>query len=105
MRKAKIDLEDTCYDCRVKVGETHDYGCDWEECPFCGRQLLSCDCIYDKLGLRDYKKYGEKFDGLPKKIYENGPTKKQEEMFLKMLKEKGRILFGSEKRFDLCSVR
>lgn len=33
-----------CPDCNVKVGEFHHPGCDIEECPRCGRQLLSCDC-------------------------------------------------------------
>ncbi len=34
----------TCHDCGAKEGEIHMWGCDMEECPFCGGQLISCDC-------------------------------------------------------------
>lgn len=33
-----------CPDCNVVTGACHHPGCDWEECPRCGRQLISCDC-------------------------------------------------------------
>ena len=36
-----------CGDCAVEEGEIHWYGCDMEVCPFCGYQLLSCDCMCD----------------------------------------------------------
>ena len=35
---------DICGDCGVKQGQIHDYGCDLEECPQCGEQLISCRC-------------------------------------------------------------
>lgn len=38
------DPTGTCHDCGVRVGEVHHPGCDWEECPICDRQLLSCEC-------------------------------------------------------------
>jgi hypothetical protein len=36
-----------CHDCRVLKGEFHVVGCDGEECPVCGSQLLSCDCPFE----------------------------------------------------------
>lgn len=33
-----------CGDCNVKAGKIHHPGCDQEECPNCGGQLISCDC-------------------------------------------------------------
>lgn len=33
-----------CGDCAVRTGQLHVPGCDIEECPRCGRQLISCDC-------------------------------------------------------------
>lgn len=31
-----------CPDCQVEQGEEHEYGCDVEQCPLCGQQLLGC---------------------------------------------------------------
>ncbi|MBO4633113.1 MAG: hypothetical protein J5858_14435 [Lentisphaeria bacterium] len=31
-----------CHDCGAAEGEYHKPGCDWETCPVCGHQLLSC---------------------------------------------------------------
>jgi rRNA maturation endonuclease Nob1 len=36
-----------CHDCRVLKKEFHVPGCDGEECPVCGGQLLSCNCPFD----------------------------------------------------------
>lgn len=33
-----------CHDCGAWEGQIHHWGCDMEECPKCGRQLISCDC-------------------------------------------------------------
>jgi hypothetical protein len=33
-----------CSDCNVVGGAYHHPCCDWEECPRCHRQLISCDC-------------------------------------------------------------
>ena len=32
----------SCPDCGVVVGKLHDTYCDFEECPICHKQLLSC---------------------------------------------------------------
>ena len=33
-----------CRDCFVIKGQIHVFGCDVEECPFCGEQVWSCSC-------------------------------------------------------------
>lgn len=38
------DEEGRCHDCNVAYGGYHHPGCDWERCPFCGGQLISCNC-------------------------------------------------------------
>lgn len=42
-----------CHDCGAKKGKYHHPGCDVEECPSCGRQLIGCDCqlVEDSDGL------------------------------------------------------
>lgn len=37
-------LDKRCPDCNANVGEYHHYGCDMEDCPRCGQQLIICDC-------------------------------------------------------------
>lgn len=37
--------EERCHDCGVIAGGIHHPGCDWEECPKCRRQLISCGCL------------------------------------------------------------
>lgn len=38
-----------CPDCGVLKGDFHVPSCDVEECPVCGRQLISCDCQFEDL--------------------------------------------------------
>jgi len=33
-----------CHDCYALPGHYHHFGCDWEECPRCHDQAISCDC-------------------------------------------------------------
>ena len=39
---------DRCTDCGVRPGRFHHLGCDWQECPVCFGQLLSCGCRFDE---------------------------------------------------------
>jgi hypothetical protein len=78
----KTGLRHVCGDCGVLEGEYHEPGCDMERCPFCGRQLVSCDCAYKKLGI----------DVSPgTRAYKHGLTVKQDREWGQVLKEKGRI--------------
>ena len=36
-----------CGDCGVTKGGYHHPGCDMEDCPKCGGQLISCGCKYE----------------------------------------------------------
>jgi len=35
---------DICYDCNVRKGQYHHFGCEMERCPSCLGQLFCCDC-------------------------------------------------------------
>jgi hypothetical protein len=39
------DPDARCHDCGVLVGGFHHEFCDYEECPRCHGQRLSCDCL------------------------------------------------------------
>jgi hypothetical protein len=39
------DPSSRCHDCNVSGGGYHHPGCDMEECPRCGGQLISCGCL------------------------------------------------------------
>lgn len=43
--------EDICPACHAVAGEYHELGCPVEICPWCGGQLIHCDCRFEKLGL------------------------------------------------------
>lgn len=51
-----------CHDCGVEPGEFHLPGCDTEQCPKCGRQIITCSCFieYDENGNSFFN--DEKFD-------------------------------------------
>ena len=72
----------TCHDCGVKEGQLHLPGCDMERCPFCGYQLISCGCVYKKLGI----------DCSPGTwVYSHGLTDEQCREWDKLLRAKGLI--------------
>ncbi len=37
----------SCHDCGVTLGRYHHPGCDAEECPACGGQLIGCACVVE----------------------------------------------------------
>lgn len=80
-----------CHDCGALEGQVHQPGCDMEVCPFCGRQLITCNCAYNFLGILDTKKYGPETSFLPPEIFENGLTEEQIERWNQILIEKGLI--------------
>ena len=74
----------TCHDCGTKEGQLHILGCDMERCPFCGNQLISCQCVYKKL----------RIDVSPGAwAYSHGLTDAQQKDWEKLLGDKGRIPF------------
>jgi hypothetical protein len=85
----------TCNDCGAKEGELHHLGCDMERCPFCGHQLLSCHCMYEKLNLIDSSKYSYDTGFLPPEIYYNGVTNELYERWADILNTKGRVPYIS----------
>lgn len=96
MRKNKTShsrARATCGDCGVQEGELHHLGCDMERCPFCGLQLISCDCCYEQLGLFDAAMYDASTSHLPPEIYHDGLSDRQAEQWEAMLHAKGRIPF------------
>jgi len=80
--KVDINYRFTCHDCGVREGQIHKLNCDMESCPFCGNQLMSCDCCYEKLKL-------DCSEGTW--TYENGLTDKEEAQWLDMLTRRGRV--------------
>lgn len=52
-----------CGDCGIARGGLHHPGCDLQDCPVCGRQLLSCGCGFDEEGFeQDGDDLDDEFD-------------------------------------------
>jgi hypothetical protein len=77
----QVDGE-VCPICHVSIGECHELGCPVEICPWCGGQLINCNCRFDKLGL----------DFLT--------TEEELCRFEEMLEAQGRIAYAPEQRPD-----
>ena len=69
-----------CPACHAVVGEVHELGCPLEICPWCGGQLIHCDCRFEQMGL----------DGLT--------SEAELDQFEALLEERGRIPFSPEQR-------
>lgn len=87
-RKREV-LPRQCGACGAEEGQLHDLYCDMERCPFCGGQLMSCDCMYKEVGFV-IDPYHETA-GLPVEIYANGLTGDLYEKWLVILNKKGRV--------------
>ena len=75
----QVDAE-ICPACHAESGENHELGCPVELCPWCGGQLVHCDCRFEKLGL----------DAIT--------TEAELAQFEVLLEERGRIPYSPEQR-------
>jgi len=76
-----------CPDCGCEEGQLHEIFCTKERCPFCGAQLVSCDCISKVLNLTP-----EEQEALDEYIDDSvDPLKSVNERWVEALNEKGRI--------------
>lgn len=82
-----------CGGCGVHEGEMHIIGCELERCPFCGCQLLTCRCKYDRLGLVNEDRFTAETNYLPPEIYSEGIQGELWERWLGILYAKGRYPF------------
>lgn len=70
-REGDIPLRDLgCSDCGAERGEFHHPGCDHEECPSCGAQLLTCNCSV--LGHRIEDEEKPRFDQWGRQLLHGG---------------------------------
>lgn len=75
----RIDI-DTCPSCHAATGEEHELGCPVELCPWCGGQLIHCECRFTQLGLEELT------------------TEEDIVRFEAILREKGRLVYSPEQR-------
>ncbi len=71
---------DICPACHSASGELHELGCPVEICPWCGGQLVHCNCRFEQLGL----------DALT--------TEEELVRFEELLEMRGRIPYSEEQR-------
>lgn len=58
-----------CHDCGVAKGQIHVFGCDVEECPVCGDQLISCGHFSEYFPESQRSIYNSEYDLPAKKEY------------------------------------
>lgn len=93
-----------CHDCETEEGRLHNFGCDMERCPFCGGQLISCGCMYVRLGYAFNR--DKKFSGLPEEVYRDGVTEEENLKWLATITKKGRVPWVDIPQFCvLCGER
>jgi len=71
---------DTCPACHAITGEEHELGCPVEICPWCGGQLVHCECRFAQLD------------------QEEMTTDQDLIRFEEVLQEKGRLVYTPEQR-------
>ena len=70
----------TCPACHAAIGEEHELGCPVEICPWCGGQLIHCECRFAQLDLEELT------------------TEQDLLRFEEVLREKGRLVYSPEQR-------
>lgn len=86
-----------CHDCGALEGARHVPGCDMERCPFCGGQLITCDCADRHFYPETYSDLPPghpdrpEFAGLPKDVYERGLRPEQRDEWERLLERKGYV--------------
>lgn len=91
--KKKIKRIARCGACGTYEGHYHTPSCDMEICPFCGSQLIGCDCCYTKLGLYNVEKNGTEYCGLSHEVFSHGLNEKQQKRWGEIRFKKGLIPF------------
>lgn len=68
-----------CPACQSATGELHELGCPVEICPWCGGQLIHCDCRFEQLGVDEM-------------------SERDLLRFEALLEEQGRVAYAPEQR-------
>ena len=71
---------DTCPACHAATGEEHELGCPVEICPWCGGQLIHCECRFARIDVEELE------------------TEQDLLRLEEVLQEKGRIVYTPEQR-------
>ena len=71
---------DTCPSCHAITGEEHELGCSVEICPWCGGQLIHCECRFIQLDQEEIE------------------TDQDLVRFEEILQQKGRLVYTPEQR-------
>jgi hypothetical protein len=104
-------LEEHPCSCGAKISETHQMGCEAEECPFCHKLVWKCMCPYKHLNLgrggrsaKEWKKLGKDYGAqvnqhfIEKNI--RPLTAEEKRRWMAVVLRKGSIPYGSERRFQ-----
>ena len=93
MNESNIELN-RCHDCGCLEGQLHQWGCDMETCPFCLRQLTSCDCYYSHFREKYYddeSMSADQFEQECDRLEKEGMTESEEAEWVAEVLTKGRI--------------